>query len=144
MYGKVLSIPDEAMAEYYRLLPGSGPRGAGAPREASSARSGAGRSAACEHARLAAARHFERVVVQRGAPGEWTRRAFEPGDPAPARADSREFGMSRSEARRLIDQGAVSLDEQALQEGEHDLASERLDGVVLRVGKRRFRKLRAV
>ncbi len=52
------------------------------------------------------------------------------------------FGMSRSEARRLIDQGAVSLDEQPLAAGEHDLAAERLDGVVLRVGKRRFRRLR--
>ena len=54
------------------------------------------------------------------------------------------FGMSRSEARRLIDQGAVSLDEQTLGADEHDVAPERLAGVVLRVGKRRFRRLRAV
>ncbi len=53
------------------------------------------------------------------------------------------FGMSRSEARRLIDQGGVSLDEQVVVAGEHDLPVERLDGAVLRVGKRRFRRLRA-
>ncbi len=53
------------------------------------------------------------------------------------------FDISRSEARRLIDQGGVSLDEEPLGAGEHDLAAERLDGVVLRVGKRRFRRLRA-
>ncbi len=51
--------------------------------------------------------------------------------------------MSRSEARRLIDQGAVTLGEQSLQTGEHDVASERADGQVLKVGKRRFRRLRA-
>ena len=50
------------------------------------------------------------------------------------------FGMSRSEARRLIDQGGVRSDEQALAAGEHDLPAERLDGPVLRVGKRRFRR----
>jgi tyrosyl-tRNA synthetase len=53
------------------------------------------------------------------------------------------FGVSRSEARRLIDAGGVSLDERALAAGEHEVARERLDGAVLRVGKRRFRRLRA-
>jgi hypothetical protein len=37
----------------------------------------------------------------------------------------------------------VSVDEQPLVADEHDVAPERLDGAVLRVGKRRFRRLRA-
>ena len=51
------------------------------------------------------------------------------------------FGMSRSEARRLIDQGGVTLGERTLVAGEHDIACTLADGEVLRVGKRRFRRL---
>ena len=50
------------------------------------------------------------------------------------------FGMSRSEARRLISQGGVSVDEQVVD--EVDLGPEELDGRVLRVGRRRFVRLR--
>ncbi len=54
-----------------------------------------------------------------------------------------QFGLSRSEARRLIDQGAVTLGSSPLGAGEHDVPVERADGQVLRVGRRRFRRLRA-
>jgi len=50
------------------------------------------------------------------------------------------FAISRSEARRLIEQGAVSLDDVVL-DGV-DMAPESLDGRILRVGKRRFVRLR--
>jgi tyrosyl-tRNA synthetase len=53
-----------------------------------------------------------------------------------------EIGGSRSEARRLIAQGAVRLDGEALDAGDLDLAPERLDGRVLQVGRRQFRRLR--
>ena len=53
-----------------------------------------------------------------------------------------EFGISRSQARRLIDEGGVSLGETQLAAGEHDVADERAEGQVLKVGKRRFRRLR--
>jgi len=51
------------------------------------------------------------------------------------------FGRSRGEARRLLAQGAVRLDDTVLSGEDLDLAPERLDGVVLQVGKR-FRRLR--
>jgi tyrosyl-tRNA synthetase len=54
-----------------------------------------------------------------------------------------EFGVSRSEARRLIDQGGATLGDVALAKGEHDVPAERAEGQVLKVGKRRFRRLRA-
>ncbi|HEV7936527.1 MAG TPA: tyrosine--tRNA ligase [Solirubrobacteraceae bacterium] len=164
MYGKVLSIPDEAMDEYYRLLLGRPLDIELAPREAKRglARELVGWLHSPEQA-TQAERAFDRVFVQRSAPEEIEEFVFEAehgaGDPSgegdnddrrvgegllvhlPALiADA--FGMSRSEARRLIDQGAVSLDEQPLAAGEHDIVAERLDGVVLRVGKRRFRRLR--
>ena len=52
------------------------------------------------------------------------------------------FGRSRSEARRLLAQGGVKLDGEALGAGDVDVAPERLDGRVLQVGKRQFVRLR--
>ena len=56
---------------------------------------------------------------------------------------SEAFGVSRAEARRLIDAGGVTLGETRLAPGEHDVAVELADGELLKVGKRRFRRLRA-
>jgi tyrosyl-tRNA synthetase len=50
------------------------------------------------------------------------------------------FGLSRSEARRLLGQGGVKLDGEEL--SALDMPAEELDGVVLQVGKRRFKRLR--
>ena len=54
------------------------------------------------------------------------------------------FEISSSEARRLIEQGGVKLDGEPLA-GRHASTSRpaELDGRVLQVGKRRFRRLRA-
>jgi hypothetical protein len=43
----------------------------------------------------------------------------------------------------LIDQGGVTLGGSVLGKGEHDVVVARADGEVLKVGKRRFRRLRA-
>jgi tyrosyl-tRNA synthetase len=147
IYGKTLSIPDEAMGEYYRLLLGRELDGEQAPREAK-------RALAKElvgwlhspEAAIEAERQFDRVFVQGAAPLEIEEQDFEAGNGAIHMPElvADVFGLSRSEARRLIDQGGVSLNEQALGAGEYDLPPERLDGSVLRVGKRRFRRLRAV
>ncbi len=145
MYGKVLSIPDEAMGEYYRLLLSRDLDDHLQPREAKRglARELVGWLHSPDEA-LQAERAFDRVFVQRGAPEQIEELVFGASDAVVhlPRLMADAFGMSRSEARRLIDQGGVSLDEQALIAGEQDLPVERLDGAVLRVGKRRFRKLR--
>jgi tyrosyl-tRNA synthetase len=52
------------------------------------------------------------------------------------------FGISRSEGRRLLAQRGVKLDGAELDEDRLDLPAEELDGAVLQVGRRRFRKLR--
>ena len=54
------------------------------------------------------------------------------------------FGGSRSEARRHLASGAVKLDGEPLAAGVLDLPGADLDGRVLQVGKRRFRRLRVV
>ncbi len=151
MYGKTMKIPDEAMGEYYRLLLDGGASidlqsDELPPREAK-------RALACEivawlHSEAdaqAAERNFDRVFVEREAPEEIQEATFEsdggmlhlPG------LIAEEFGVSRSEARRLIDQGGATLGDVALAKGEHDVPAERAEGQVLKVGKRRFRRLRA-
>jgi tyrosyl-tRNA synthetase len=146
MYGKTLSIPDEAMAEYYQLLLGRQLDVELPPREAKRmlARELVGWLHSPEQA-IEAEQAFDRVFVQGGAPEQIEEIVLESQDGVVhlpgLMADA--FSMSRSEARRLIDHGGVSLDEQLVTADEHDLPVERLDGVVLRVGKRRFRKLRA-
>ncbi len=158
MYGKTMSIPDEVLDEYRRLLldpPSASASGPGtlatgsaelAPRDAKRALA---RALVVwlhsEEAAAAAERHFDRVFVQRGVPDELQEAHFQcldgmlhlPG------LIAREFGMSRSEARRVVDQGGVTLDEQQLAPGEHDVPCSRADGRVLKVGRRRFRRLRA-
>jgi tyrosyl-tRNA synthetase len=156
MYGKTMAIPDEAMAEYRRLLldPRSGEHAAGQDggvegRSARDAKRALARDLVSwlyspEEAD-AAERHFDRVFVEHRLPEEIEEATFAsdgglvhlPGLIAEA------FGVSRSEARRLIDQGGVTLGEKALEAGEHDVPSERADGQVLKVGRRRFRRLRA-
>jgi tyrosyl-tRNA synthetase len=151
MYGKTMSIPDSAMGEYYRLLlhrepPAGAQEGAKAARDAK--RELAHGLVAWLHSAAdadAAQAEFERVFVQRSEPEVLEEAEFRcEGDTVHLpELIARQFGVSRSEARRLIDQGGVSLGEEALAPGEHDVPCGRADGQVLRVGRRRFVRLRA-
>jgi tyrosyl-tRNA synthetase len=145
VYGKTMSVPDEALADYYRLLLGE-ELPALAPRDAK--RQLARALVTRLHGAPAAADaelRFDRVFVDHGVPDEIEEAVVECRDGAvhlPA-VMSAAFGMSRSEARRLIDQGGVTLEQTPLGAGEHDVPCERADGAILRVGRRRFRRLRA-
>jgi tyrosyl-tRNA synthetase len=145
IYGKTLSIPDTALDQYFRLLLGRPPPAELVPRDAKRllAREIVGRFHSEEAADRAEA-EFDRVHVAGGEPEQIDELTFV----APATglvhlpgviADA--FGLSRSDARRLIAQGGVQLDGIAVT--ETDLDADRVDGRVLRVGKRRFRRLRA-
>jgi tyrosyl-tRNA synthetase len=149
MFGRLMSIPDEAMDEYYRLLLG-GERPQGPPNEAKRALArrivdrfhGEGAGAAAEE-------HFNRVHVQHAVPedipeialGEYS--ADGNGLVHLPRLIAGAFGVSNSEGRRLIQQGGVKLDGEALAAEPLDLEAASLDGRVLQVGKRRFCRLRA-
>ena len=52
------------------------------------------------------------------------------------------FGTSRSEARRLMGQGGVRLNGEPLGADDLDLELTQLDGAVLQVGRRQFRRVR--
>jgi tyrosyl-tRNA synthetase len=54
------------------------------------------------------------------------------------------WGVSTSEARRGLGQGAVRVDGEAVAAGVLDLPAAALDGRVLQYGKRRFARVRVV
>jgi tyrosyl-tRNA synthetase len=142
IYGKTLSLPDAALPVWYSLLMGGEPPADASPRDAKRALAralverfcGPGAGAEAEAA-------FDRVFVDRALPQE-IEEAVVPANGAvhlPALiADL--FGGSRSDARRTIEGGGVKLDGEPV--SALDLPAGELDGRVLQVGKRRFRRLR--
>ncbi len=148
IYGKTLSIPDEAMGDYYRLLLHREPP----VMQEMSARD-AKRLLARElvawlysagEAKRAEA-DFDRVFLEHETPEDVEELSFRGdgnGKVHLPEVMATAFGVSRSEARRLIEQGGVSLGGEALGREEYDVDAQRAEGQVLKVGKRRFRRLR--
>jgi tyrosyl-tRNA synthetase len=145
MFGKLMRVPDEAMPTYYELLLDE-PLDTSAPsRDAKRAMA----RAICaryhgERAAAAAEERFDALHVRHELPDEIEDFAFAPnGDAVHLPALLAEaFGISRSEARRLLSQSGVKLDGEALGEDALDLPAERLDGAVIQLGKRRLKRLR--
>jgi tyrosyl-tRNA synthetase len=146
MYGKTLSIPDSALGKWYDLLLGLPVPEAESPRDAKRALARAlvtrfhGEAAAAE-----AEAAFDRVFVSRELP-EQIEEAEVAGDGEVHLPEliATVFGGSRSEARRHLASGAVKLDGKPVPEAVLDVPGADLDGRVLQVGKRRFRRLRVV
>jgi tyrosyl-tRNA synthetase len=139
-FGRTMRIPDSQLDEWYRLV-AERPVPEGDPMEAklALARFVVTRSRGEEAAR-AAEEHFTRVVREGKAPEEMPDVPLPDGDPVhlPALLASA-FGISTSEGRRLIGQGGVSVDGEAV--GDLDVPRERLENAVLQAGKRRFARL---
>jgi tyrosyl-tRNA synthetase len=141
MFGKLMSVPDEAMASYWVLLLGEELDPDRHPAEAKRelARRLVGSFAGAGEGEAAEAR-FDEVHVRKEVPDDIPTVALEsasgtvhlPGFLA------RHFEISSSEARRLIGQGAVKLDGQRVSEDGLELEPEALAGRVIQVGKRRF------
>src|SRR5215467_10604421 len=140
MFGRTMRIPDSQLEEWWNLVAEqSVPEGEPMQAKLALARWIVTRSHG-EAAAQAAEEHFRRVVQRGEAPEDVPEHALPAGDPVhlPALlADA--FGLSTSEARRLIGQGGVKLDDEAV--SELDVPRKRLAGAVLRAGKRRFVRL---
>jgi tyrosyl-tRNA synthetase len=139
-FGRTMRISDDLLDEWYRLVVEE-PVPEGEPLEAklALARWIVTRSHGAEAAR-AAEEHFTRVVREGRAPEEVPEHTLPAGDPVhlPALiADA--FGVSTSEARRLIAQGGVKVDDAPA--SELDVPRAALVGAVLQAGKRRFVRL---
>ena len=145
IYGKTLSLPDEALDTWYRLLLGVDPPPELGPRDAK--RALARKLVARFHgddAAEAAEREFDRVHIARQAPEEMPTVSWPADQPEvhlPALLESA-FGITRSEARRSLAQGGVKLDGETVGNGALDLPAPEVDGKVLQLGKRRFARVR--
>ena len=142
-FGRTMRIPDTMLADWYRLVMEEPPPSAD-PMEAKLAlgRFIVTRSHGAEAAGAAEA-HFTRVVREGGAPEEVPEVALPAGDslhlPALLAAA---FGLSTSEARRMIGQGGVKVNGVAV--SELDLPRADLVGALVQAGKRRFVRYAAV
>jgi tyrosyl-tRNA synthetase len=148
IFGKVMRVPDSAMGTYYELLTDSGPDPGTAAVEQKRALARLlverfhGPDAAVE-----AERHFDRLHKEHQPPEEVeevevSRAALQNGAIHLPALLADHFGVSRSEARRLLGQGGVRLDGEPLGADELDVDAGRLDGGVLQVGRRKFRRVR--
>ncbi|HYH60396.1 MAG TPA: tyrosine--tRNA ligase [Solirubrobacterales bacterium] len=139
-FGRTMRIADDLLEEWYRLVV-EHPVPAAEPLDAklSLARWIVMRSHGEEAARTAEA-HFTQVVREGRAPDDVPTYALPPGDPVHLPALLAEaFGLSTSEARRLIAQGGVRVADTPVT--TLDVPRESLVGAVIRAGKRRFVRL---
>jgi tyrosyl-tRNA synthetase len=145
IYGKLMRVPDETMPVYHSLLLDSPPDPALPPRDQKRATAFALTARFHgEEAAEAAQERFDTVHVRRELPSEIEEFAFRDGGELvhlPALL-AEAFGVSRSEARRLLAQRGVKLNGEWLSESSLELPPDRLDGAVIQLGKRRFKRLR--
>ena len=144
IYGKTMSIPDSSLETWYYLLLGAEP-----PREleARDAKRALARVLVarfyCEEAASSAQREFDRVHVEHRAPAEipsvqWPATGADVHLPALL---AEAFGISTSEARRSLSQGAVRIEGERVRNGTLDVPVQQVAGKVLQLGKRRFARV---
>jgi tyrosyl-tRNA synthetase len=152
MFGKVMSIPDHLMNDYYSLLlDGPMPEGEPVEQKRGLARALVGRFHG-EPAVAEAERHFN-TIIRRGVPDDVETvqlQATSRGEASIETAVLRwivniivQAGLakSNSEARRLIRSGAVRLDGQVIDDETVQIPEQDLEGKILQVGKRRYARL---
>jgi tyrosyl-tRNA synthetase len=156
MFGKAMSIRDDLMVKYFRLVTDVPPDAveavaaglaAGSLHPRDTKRRLAREIVTLYHSAEAAEAAEERFDIQfrqRAVPDDIP--SFELGatDPwvLPNLLAAAGLARSTSDARRLVAQGAVRLDGTPLSDPTAELAAAELAGRVLQVGKRRFARLR--
>lgn len=155
MFGKVMSIPDTLLEQWFRLatevpeeqvdriIEGLA-EGSGHPADA---KRRLGREVVAlyhgEAAAAAAEDAFDTVFRRRDVPDELDVVRLPPGDPVSLPAFLRDAGLAASagEARRLLQQGAIRADGRVVTAVE--VPRDEIVGAVLQVGKRRFARVEA-
>ncbi len=159
MFGKVMSIPDALMVTYWSLLTGAGKREvadiesrllSGEYHPAQAKRDLAERLVTLYHSLESAGearRHFDRVFKEKDRPEVIPEEAI-PDEVVlngtvwlPRLMTALKLAPSNGEARRLIEQGGVRLNDQVVGATASELDPANLRGAVLQVGKRKFVRL---
>ncbi|MCX5648822.1 MAG: tyrosine--tRNA ligase, partial [Planctomycetota bacterium] len=146
MFGKLMSIPDALMENYWTLLTAeplekfreglshSGPRDTKERLAKVIVAQYRG-----EQAANAAAEEFRRVFAEKEIPAEIPEVRIAPGIGLASLIVSAGFAKSNSEAMRLIRQGAVRINDHVIANPQASV--EAASGDILRVGKRRWARL---
>jgi tyrosyl-tRNA synthetase len=151
MYGKVMSLPDSAMTNFFSLVTRFGPEeiqdlendlaeGTAHPRDVKMQL--AREIVEIYHGKEAVApaeEAFRKVFQEGGVPDDMAEFAVVSGSPLVEVMLASGVSGSKSEARRLIQQRGVRLDDQVIEGIDAKLAIEQ--PMVLRVGKRQFVRL---
>jgi tyrosyl-tRNA synthetase len=155
MYGKVMSIPDALLESWTKLVS----RWEGAELDEALERVASGRDPMGAKAELAsrivslyhgddaavrAAAHFDRVVRRKDVPEEIETRTLSlDAARQPMSRLLKELGLvpSTSEARRLVEAGAVTIDGQRFSSPQAGMDARSGDQFLLRVGKRSYLRL---
>jgi tyrosyl-tRNA synthetase len=142
-FGRTMRIPDQLLAEWWRLVMEKQLPADADPLEAKLELSRfIVRRSHGEAAAERAEAHFTRVVREGEVPEEVPEAVLPAAETAHVPALIRDvFGLSTSEARRLITQGGVKLNGETLR--DFDLPRAALEDGLLQVGKRQFVRLRA-
>jgi tyrosyl-tRNA synthetase len=144
MFGKVMSIPDRPMPDYYSLLldrpmPDAEPVAQKRELARTLVSTFHGDQAAAE-----AEKTFD-AVVRREVPGDAPEVVLQEGDEIWIidLITLAGFAATNGEARRFIRGGAVRIDGEAVRDEQLRLRTGDLEGRVLQVGKRRYARLKA-
>ncbi|MBN1125896.1 MAG: tyrosine--tRNA ligase [Sedimentisphaerales bacterium] len=148
MFGKTMSIPDELMDNYFTLL-------TDVPTEKiviltdtskthpKEAKVTLGKMIVSQFynasAAEAAAAEFEKVFAQKQLPDEIPVITIGPGTTTTTTIVTTCFGLSSSEAKRMVRSGGVRIDGEKAQDPNAKITPS--DGVVIQVGKRKFARL---
>jgi tyrosyl-tRNA synthetase len=152
MYGKMLSIPDELIYSYYELVTDvsneelvlikeriqSDPRNSKHDLALTITRLYYG-----EEAALAARTYFEQTIINKEIPDDIPVYNFAPGatERLISIISTLKFAPSNGEARRLIQQGGVTINGELVSDPMMELIFNQGDSFVLKVGKRKFARL---
>jgi tyrosyl-tRNA synthetase len=140
MFGRTMRIPDSMLEDWWQLVaeesvPQTEPMAAKLELARRIVRRSWGDTAV-----TGAEAHFTRVVREGSAPDQVPEHALPAGDPVHLPAVlAGAFGLSTSEARRLISQGGVKLNGEVVE--ELDIARQAIENGLVQAGKRRFARL---
>ena len=157
MYGKLMSISDELMWSYWLLLTDRSADSIGELKAATAAGTRHPMEVKKELARtivgefhsaqaaVEAEQEFERVFSSRSLPSDIPELAVAAEGATILLSKllvSAGLVASNSEARRLMEQGAVRVDGEALRDGKSELETDRAEPLLIQVGKRRIARVR--
>lgn len=154
MYGKSLSIPDDLIYSYYELVTDvevdelasikeqitQDPRNAKHNLAFTITRMYHGEDAARK-----AREHFEKTVINKDIPDDAPVLEFEAGSTHRLMdiISQAKLTGSNGETKRMMKQGGVSLDDKKIQSPGFELTFKKGDDLALKVGKRKFARLKA-